>query len=232
MLWIHAVAITSLVAGSSSGHIGRLHTSPATRRTALLRGGAVDDAADGAAAGARPFSFEDRDDDTALVMMPIGEEVSSRDVVYELNPGNPTPTLTLGVKGAQPIICDEPLWGRVLRDDAYWEIDEIGDERCVVLELPKRDYGRWQYLLKSDFKPPDSTVTTKCYLEIEIGGEAAGRRAPRPPPPPTDSSPPHTPPPPTPPPTHTSHPHHQDRAWSLRQPSAKDGCQLPISLRG
>jgi len=168
MLFIHAVAISSLIACSSSGAIGLRKAAPAMRRSALLRGGA-------SAADDRPFYFKDKDEETALVVMPIGEEVKSRDVVYELSAGKPTPTLTLGIEGSLPLIEGEPLWGRVIRDDAYWEIDEVDEQRCVILELPKKGFGRWPYLLKSDYKPPDASVTSKCFLDIAIGGEAAGR---------------------------------------------------------
>ena len=126
----------------------------------------------GGDAGA-PFTFKD-DGTTAIVTMPIGEDVRGKDVAFELS----STELTLGVKGeAPPAIDGEALWGIVRPDDSYWEIDDLdGVGRCVVLELIKKDtYKAWDYLLKSQYTPPDTTVTSKVFLELEVDGEAAGR---------------------------------------------------------
>ena len=126
----------------------------------------------GGDAGA-PFTFKD-DGTTAIVTMPIGEDVRGKDVAFELS----STELTLGVKGnAPPAIDGEALWGIVRPDDSYWEIDDLdGVGRCVVLELIKKDtYKAWDYLLKSQYTPPDRTVTSKVFLELEVDGEAAGR---------------------------------------------------------
>jgi len=118
-----------------------------------------------------PFDFEDGDDEVR-VLMPIGEDVGSRDVVYSLKAG----VLTLGVAGAAPVIDAEPLWDAVKADDSYWQIDELdGLGRCVVAELVKKSYGSWDFLLKSQYKPPDASVTTSVFFDVEIAGEDAGR---------------------------------------------------------
>ena len=104
--------------------------------------------------------------------MPIAEEVKSKDIVFALERS----VLTLGVKGEQPIaIDDEELWDRVVADDTYWEIDDAAGERCVVLELTKKSIGRWPHLLKSQYKPPDTSVTTRTFMELSVDGEPAGR---------------------------------------------------------
>ena len=77
--------------------------------------------------------------------------------------------LTLGVKGAAPAIGREELWGPVVADDCYWEIDDVpGKGRCVLLE-------KWGYLLQSQRAPPDTTVTDRAYFDVEIDGADAGR---------------------------------------------------------
>ena len=64
------------------------------------------------------------------VIMPIGDEVSSRDIEFEVKRS----VLTLGKRGDDPLSIDhEELWDSVVADDCYWEIDEVGSERCVVL---------------------------------------------------------------------------------------------------
>lgn len=126
----------------------------------------------GAADEEQAFSYLDGDE-TCVITMPIADDVKAKSIEYGIENNE----LTLGVKGAVPLIIDsQPLWGRVRADDGYWEIDDIdGRGRCVVLELIKRDFGRWDYLLKSQYKPPDTTVTTTAFFDISIDGENAGR---------------------------------------------------------
>lgn len=44
----------------------------------------------------------------------------------------------------------------------------------MVIELPHRGQN-WSYLLKSEDKPADTTVTKKVFFDMEIDGTAAGR---------------------------------------------------------
>jgi len=141
--------------------------SPGCTRSSVLR------LCGGGAGGDAPTFEHDDSPLVARVLMPIEDDVRSRDIAYELLPGG---ILSLGVKGAELAIDGEEVWGRVRNDDCYWEIDDEGAlGRCVVLELTKRDPGRWEYLLKSQYKPPDTSVTSRTFLDIEIGGEPAGR---------------------------------------------------------
>ncbi|KAL1515707.1 hypothetical protein AB1Y20_002323 [Prymnesium parvum] len=116
------------------------------------------------------FSFEDNGA-RCRVVLPIAEEVGAKQVVYAVANSR----LTLGVAGLPLAIDDEALWGRVIADECYWEIDEVGGRRCVVVELEKRDPLTWEYLLQSQYTPPDQSVTERCFLDISIDGEAAGR---------------------------------------------------------
>ena len=134
----------------------------AARRAAVLR----------LSGGDTEAAFSSTDDaQKCVVTMPIDDDVKARDVEFSLSRN----VLTFGVKGKPLAIDAEELWGRVLADDAFWEIDEVDDQRCVVLELQKRDGGKWDHLLKSQYKPPDTTPTAKTYMDIAIDGEAAGR---------------------------------------------------------
>ena len=126
-------------------------TQDVTRRHSLLRlsgGGEV------------AYSFKD-DGMVCVVTMAIAEDVRSKDIVYDLS----SRELTLGVKGdasdvRPPMIDAEALWGTVRPDDSHWEIDEIdGIGRCVVVELVKKGSEPWGFLLKSQYKAPDVTVT-------------------------------------------------------------------------
>ena len=160
--------LVALVSSSSAFTIApRLTTNAPTSRTSnILRlcGGA-------AAAAPGRFTFVDAAE-SCTITMPIGEDTKSRDIEFDLERS----VLTLGVKGEALAIDGEALWGRVIADDAFWEISEVGDQRCVVLELAKRDGPeKWEYLLKSQYTPPDATPTVKTYLDVSVDGEPAGR---------------------------------------------------------
>ena len=137
----------------------------AQRRHSLLRlsGGDSNEVA---------FAFKD-DGSECVMTMAIAEDVRSKDIVFELSSGE----LTLGVKGdGAPVIDAEALWGTVRPDDSHWEIDEVdGIGRCVVLELIKKGSAPWDYLLKSQYTPPDATITCAC-AELEPRG--SGLQAP------------------------------------------------------
>ena len=122
--------------------------------------------------GDQGFSVVD-DNNKCTITMPISENVRAKDVAFSLERS----VLTLGVKGdTAPLIDAEPLWGRVVGDEAFWEIDEVdGHGRCVIVELKKRDYGKWEFLLKSQYVPPDLTTTVRVFMDISIDGEPAGR---------------------------------------------------------
>jgi len=146
-------------------------TRGVARRHSLLR-------LSGGDASQIAFAFKD-DGMMCVVTMAIAEDVRAKDIVYDLS----SRELTLGVKGddaldrvTRPMIDAEALWGSVRPDDSHWEIDEIdGVGRCVVLELVKKGSEPWAFLLKSQFKPPDTSVTSRVFLELSIGGDAAGR---------------------------------------------------------
>ena len=99
------------------------------------------------------------------MVLPIGA-AKSKELLYQLTPR----TLTLGVKGQPPACEAGELWGLVKVDDSYWEIDDVDGQRCCVVTLVKAsDLEPWDYLLKSDYVPPDTTVTQKCFFDVKIG---------------------------------------------------------------
>jgi len=125
----------------------------------------------GGDSSAEPFTSAD-ENARCVIMMPIDEDVKSKDILFSLERG----VLTLGVRGdMDPVIDAEELWGRVVTDDAFWEIDDVDGQRCVVLDLTKRDVGKWVHLLKSQYTPPDTTVTVKTFMDFSVDGEEAGR---------------------------------------------------------
>ncbi|EKX35145.1 cyclophilin ABH, partial [Guillardia theta CCMP2712] len=120
--------------------------------------------------GGLPYRYQDNWSDI-VVRMPIDEPIKSKDIHYKLTPS----MLELGLKGQEPFIKDE-LWGLVKVDECLWEIEmdnKLG--RHVALQLKKAKGEKWDFLLKKEDIPPDMTVTEKCFLDIQIDGEAVGR---------------------------------------------------------
>jgi len=57
-----------------------------------------------------------------------------------------------------------------------WVIDVEDGQRCLIVTMPKkRKLTEYEYLLKKDDVPADTTVTDKCFLDVSIGGEKVGR---------------------------------------------------------
>ena len=154
------LALLTLSTGFSlhGGRVASAMRGPA--RTAVLR-----------LSGGQAFDSKD-ELDSHRVVFPIPDDVKSKQVAYELEQN----VLTLGVAGSEPVIAAEQLWGRVVADECYWEIDEVdGKGRCVVLTLLKREQVQWPFLLKSQYKPPDATVTSRTFFDISLDDEPAGR---------------------------------------------------------
>ena len=134
------VALVALAAAfAPTLGVARAGARPAmTRRHGLLRlnGGA-----------AKPYVFQDVDERRCRVIMPIDDERRAKDVRYSLKRG----VLTLGVDGEPTAIDEEALWSGVNNNDCWWEIDDVFlGTRAVVLELAKKESGKWRHLLKSD----------------------------------------------------------------------------------
>lgn len=109
------------------------------------------------------YKFVDVDSNTCTVSFPIEDTVKSKDIVFNLDKN----ILRMGIKNSKILLIDdELLWRRVVKDDSYWEIDDIDGERSFLLELSKRDPRPWEYLLQSDYVPPDTTITSRVYMDI------------------------------------------------------------------
>jgi hypothetical protein len=51
-------------------------------------------------------------------------------------------------------VIDELLWGTAKTDDSLWEVETRGGQRTLVLTLAKAVTGSWDFLLKSEARPP------------------------------------------------------------------------------
>jgi len=114
------------------------------------------------------------EDDSAeiQVYVPIEDGLKAKDLDVKITQKQ----LKVGVKGQEPVIDDVP-WRTLEVDDCSWEIDKDGDgNRCVVLTLAKKGkWDTWDYLVKCEDTPPDTTLTHKCFFDIACDGEKVGR---------------------------------------------------------
>lgn len=106
-----------------------------------------------------------------VITVPLAAGIKGKDIVYDLAPTK----LTVGVKGALAIEA-EALYATVKVDDSQWEIETEDGERCCVVTLLKARTGdRWDFLLKCEDVPPDTTPTCRCFFDVTIDGQEAGR---------------------------------------------------------
>lgn len=125
-------------------------------------------------AGKYSWSKADGEDDSGeiIVHVPIESKVKGKDLDIVITQKK----LKVGVKGEEPVIDDVP-WRTLEVDDCSWEIDTVDDKgRCVVLTLIKKGkWDNWEYLVKCEDLPPDSTQTVKTFFDIAVDGEKVGR---------------------------------------------------------
>merc|ERR1711957_608529 len=49
-------------------------------------------------------------------------------------------------------------------------------QRCVILTIMKKNkFDRWDFLVKAEDVPGDSTITEQVFFDVSVGGEKAGR---------------------------------------------------------
>jgi len=115
----------------------------------------------------------DNDADEVRIFMPIAAGVKAKDIVYKLEPN----ALTLGVRGQALHFDREALTAACYVDDSYWEIETIPDKggRVVQVVLKKCASAPWEFLLKKDDVPPDTTFTHKVFFDVTAGGDPLGR---------------------------------------------------------
>lgn len=84
-------------------------------------------------------------------------------------------TLKVSLKGEEPII-DDALWRECDADESSWEIEKDQGKRCIVLSLTKKGkWDRWDYLVKCEDVPGDTTITEKVFFDVSMDGEKLGR---------------------------------------------------------
>lgn len=113
----------------------------------------------------------DDDNGEIQVFVPIEAGIKGKDLDIKITQKQ----LLVGIKGQEPIIDDVP-WRTLEVDDCSWEIDTHDDQRCVVLTLIKKGkWDNWEYLVKCEDTPPDTTITKKVFFDVAAEGEAIGR---------------------------------------------------------
>jgi len=121
-------------------------------------------------AGKYYWKAEDEAEDVK-VFIPIEDAIKAKDLDIKIA----KKTLKAGLKGQDPIV-DDALWMECDPEESSWEIEKDQGKRCVILTLLKKNkFDRWEYLVKCEDVPGDSTVTHKVFFDVSLDGEKAGR---------------------------------------------------------
>jgi len=105
------------------------------------------------------------------VFVPIADGIKAKDCEVKIQ----RTKLKIGIRGEEPVI-DDVLWKECLPDDSAWEIEKDNGHRCIIASLVKKSkWDRWEYLLKCEDVPGDTTITHKVFFDITLDGEPAGR---------------------------------------------------------
>lgn len=119
----------------------------------------------------RAGSNGDEESSEMKVFMPIEDSIKSKDCDIKIG----KKTLRLGLKGQDPVI-DDALWKECDAEESSWEIDKDDGKRCVVVSIVKKSkWDRWEFLVKSEDIPGDTTITNKVFFDITLDGEKVGR---------------------------------------------------------
>lgn len=106
-----------------------------------------------------------------MVYVPVDDSVKASDLVVDIQ----RTRLTIGVKGQEPVL-DGELWKEIRGGESDWVLDYEGKQKCVIATLIKRDvWIDYMYLLKSHEQADKPTITEKCFVDVSIDGQAAGR---------------------------------------------------------
>ncbi|CAJ1405129.1 unnamed protein product [Effrenium voratum] len=125
-------------------------------------------------AGKYEWSYNGEDDSEEIkVLVPVEEGIKSKDCDVKIT----KKALKVGLKGQEPVI-DDSLWKEVDAEESSWELDKDSKgRRCIVVVLMKKSkWDRWEFLLKCEDLPPDTSVTHKdVFMDISLDGQKAGR---------------------------------------------------------
>eukprot|EP00438_Fugacium_kawagutii_P034205 Skav233203 [mRNA] locus=scaffold24:488539:493705:- [translate_table: standard] len=123
-------------------------------------------------AGKYEWSSGEDDSEEIKVFVPIEDSIKAKDCDVKIT----KKALKVGLKGQEPVI-DDTLWKEIDPDESSWEIEKDSKgNRCIVLSMLKKSkWDRWEYLVKCEDVPPDTTVTNKVFMDISIDGEKTGR---------------------------------------------------------
>jgi len=113
----------------------------------------------------------DADSEELKVLVPIEASIKAKECDIEIRKSK----LRVGIKGQDPII-DDTLWKDCNFEESGWEISEDKGKRCIIVNIFKKSkHDNFEYLLKCEDVPADTTITDKVFFDITLDGEAAGR---------------------------------------------------------
>lgn len=119
----------------------------------------------------KPYTWK-QDDKTLTINLPCATDLKGKDVACVIQPSS----ISLSLRGSDTIFDNDDLEKPVKPDDSWWEIDSDKKGSFIRIELAKaKRFQNWEFLLQKENKPADTTITTKCFFDISIGDEDAGR---------------------------------------------------------
>eukprot|EP00435_Cladocopium_sp_Y103_P039784 s331_g10.t1 len=123
-------------------------------------------------AGKYEWSSGEDDSEEIKVFVPIEDSVKAKDCDVKIT----KKALKVGLKGQEPVI-DDTLWKEVDPEESNWELEKDSKgTRCIVISLLKKSkWDRWEYLVKCEDVPPDTSITNKVFMDISLDGEKLGR---------------------------------------------------------
>eukprot|EP01023_Acetabularia_acetabulum_P013023 TRINITY_DN1617_c0_g1_i1.p1 TRINITY_DN1617_c0_g1~~TRINITY_DN1617_c0_g1_i1.p1 ORF type:complete len:345 (+),score=64.07 TRINITY_DN1617_c0_g1_i1:159-1193(+) len=112
-----------------------------------------------------------QDTDEVFIGVPVDMDVRKRDIDFEIHPKR----LKLSIKGEMMLEGSLHDVGSIKHDDCFWVVEERDGLRMVVVYLFKAQMGHenWENLLETE--QPDTTITSKVYLDVKIGEQQCGK---------------------------------------------------------
>eukprot|EP01024_Parvocaulis_polyphysoides_P065253 TRINITY_DN7607_c1_g2_i1.p1 TRINITY_DN7607_c1_g2~~TRINITY_DN7607_c1_g2_i1.p1 ORF type:complete len:356 (+),score=45.45 TRINITY_DN7607_c1_g2_i1:25-1068(+) len=112
-----------------------------------------------------------QDTDEVFIGVPVDLNVHKRDIYFEIHPKR----LKLYVNNEMMLEGNLDDAGSIRKDDCFWVVEERDGIRMIVIYLIKAQMGHlnWEQLLESEL--PDTTITSKVYLDIKIEDKNCGK---------------------------------------------------------
>lgn len=104
------------------------------------------------------------------VYVPVDDDTKAKDVVFKIS------NAKLYVQIKDEVMIDDAFTKPIVAEESSWELATVKGQKNLVITVLKKD--KWQtfeYLLKKEDLPADTTITHCCFMDIGVDGENIGR---------------------------------------------------------